>query len=146
MVEDIEILLPDMFLLIPLNGFRGEVESVSSNQRLRWPSYLSDRPKNTNLIEDIEIVLPVNFLWIFQRLQRRSRKCLSQSEARAAILCFKIGLKWHKLGRGCWDIASCQFSLNSIQWFQRRSWKCLRKLDARAAILYFTLARKTQTW
>ena len=45
MEEDIEILLPDMFLLIPFNGFRGEVKSVSSNQRLRWPSYLSDRPK-----------------------------------------------------------------------------------------------------
>ena len=61
-VEDIEILLPVMFLLIPFNG--GDVENVSSNQRLRWPSYLSDRPKK------------------------------------------------HKLGRGHWDNASCQVSLN----------------------------------
>ena len=50
------------------------------------------------------------------------------------------------LCRGCWDIASCQFSFNSIQWFQRRSWKCLSQLDARAAILYLRLVRKTQTW
>ena len=58
-----------------------------------------------------------------QRFQRRSRKCLSQSEARAANLFFRSARK-HKLGRGRWDLASCQVSLNSIQRFQRRSWKC----------------------
>ena len=31
----------------------------------------------------------------------------------------------HKLGRGCWYLASCQVSLNSVQRFQRRKWKCL---------------------
>ena len=47
-------------------------------------------PKNTNLVEDVEILLPVKFsLNFFQRFQRRSRKCLSQSEARAAILFFR---------------------------------------------------------
>ena len=52
----------------------------------------------------------------------------------------------YKLGRGCWDLASCQVSLNSVQWFQRRSRKCLSQSEARAAILFLRSARKTQTW
>ena len=52
----------------------------------------------------------------------------------------------HKLGRGRWDLASCQVSLNSVLWFQRRSRKCLSQSEAKAAILFFRLARKTQTW
>ena len=59
---------------------------------------------------------------------------------------FPIGPKKHKLGKGRWDLASCQVSLNSVQRFQRRSWKCLSQSDARAAILFFRSARKTQTW
>ena len=47
-------------------------------------------PLNTNLVEDVEILLPVKFsLNFIQRFQRRSRKCLSQSEARVAILFFR---------------------------------------------------------
>ena len=49
-------------------------------------------------------------------------------------------------GRGRWDLASCQVSLNSIQRFQRRSRKCLSQSEARAAILFFRSAPKTQTW
>ena len=49
-----------------------------------------------------------------------------------------------KLGRGHWDLASCQVSLNSVQRLQRRSWKCLGQLEARAAILFFRLTRKTK--
>ena len=52
----------------------------------------------------------------------------------------------HKLGRGHWDLASCEVSLNSVQRFQRRSRKCLSQSEARAAILFFRSARKTQTW
>ena len=52
----------------------------------------------------------------------------------------------HKLGRGRWDLASCQISLNSFQCVQRRSRKCLSQSEARAAILFFRSARKTQTW
>ena len=29
--------------------------------------------------------------------------------------------KKRKLGGGCWDLASCQLQLNSVQWFQRKS-------------------------
>ena len=48
----------------------------------------------------------------------------------------------HKLGRGHWDLASCQVSLNSIQRFQRRSRKCLSQSEARAAILFFLIGPK----
>ena len=48
-----------------------------------------------------------------QRFQRRSQKCLSQSEATAAILFFWSALK-HKLGKGHWNVASCKVSLNSV--------------------------------
>ena len=48
----------------------------------------------------------------------------------------------HKLGRGHWDLASCQVSLNSVQRFQRWSRKCLSQSEARAAILFFWSARK----
>ena len=71
-----------------------------------------------------------------QRFQRRSRKCLSQAEAGTAILFFRSAQKTQlfKLGRRCWDLASCQVSLNSVQRFQRRSWKCesLRTDDGRS--------------
>ena len=32
----------------------------------------------------------------------------------------------HKLGRGRWDLACCQVSLHSDQWFQK-SWKCFKQ-------------------
>ena len=69
-----------------------------------------------------------------QRFQRRSRKCLIQSEA---ILFFRSVREKHKLGRGHWDLASCQVSLNS---FQRQSRKCLSQSEARAVILFFRSA------
>ena len=51
-------------------------------------------PKNTNLVEDVEILLPGQVsLNSVQGFQRRSRKCLSQSEARAAILFFRSARK-----------------------------------------------------
>ena len=54
--------------LIPFSGFRKEVENVTANQRpgrlylviligLNWL-------KNTNLVEDFEILLPLKFSWI----------------------------------------------------------------------------------
>ena len=86
LVEDIEILLLVKFRGILFSSFKGEVENVSANQRPGRQSCFSDRPKNTNLVEDVEILLPVKFQVSVQRFQKRSRKCLSQSEARAAIL------------------------------------------------------------
>ena len=98
LVEDVETLLPVKFRCRPFCSYRGEVENVSANQRPGQPSCFSDPPKK------------------------------------------------HKLIRGRWDLASCQVSLNSVQRFQRRSRKCLRQSEARAAILSFRSARITQTW
>ena len=81
-----------------------------------------------------------------QRFLQRSRKCLSQSEARAAILLFPDWPEKHKRGRRHWELASCQVSLNSVQRFLQISRKCLSQAEARAAILFFRSARKTQTW
>ena len=60
--------------------------------------------------------------------------------------CFSDQPDKYKLGRGCWDLASYQVSLNSVQPFQKRSRQCLSQSEARAAILLFRSARKTQTW
>ena len=82
-------------------------------------------PKNTNFVEDVEILLPVKFHCrnSVQRFQRRSRKCLSnQRPGRPS--CFSDRPEKHKLGKGRWDVASCQVSLHSVQWFQKRSRKC----------------------
>ena len=49
LVEDITILLPVKFHYIPFNGFREEVENVSSNQRPGRPSCFSDQPEKHKL-------------------------------------------------------------------------------------------------
>ena len=48
----------------------------------------------------------------------------------------------HNLGRGRYNLAFCQASLNSIQWFQRKSWKSLSQSEAGAAILLFSIGQK----
>ena len=146
LVEGVEILLPIKFRWIPFCGFRGEVENVSANQWPGRPSCFSDRPEKHKLgrrrwdLASCQVSL--NSVQLFQR---RSWKCLSQSEARTAIL-FPDRPEKHKLGRRCWDLASYPVSVNSVKWFQRRSPKCLSQSEARATILFFWSARKTQTW
>ena len=103
-------------------------------------------PKNTNLLEDVEILLPVKFSWIPFSGFRGEAKNVSANQRQGRPSCFSDRPEKHKLGRGRWDLASCQVSLNSIKQFQRRSRKSLSQSEARAAILLFRLARKTQTW
>ena len=50
---------------------------------------------------------------LLNSVQRRSRKCLSQSEAGAAILFFWSARKKNKLCTGHWYLASCQVSSNN---------------------------------
>ena len=146
LVEGIENLLPVKFCWIPFSGFRGEVENVSANQRQGRPFCFSDRPEKHKLgrgrldLDSCQVSL--NSIELFQR---RSRKYLSQSEARRPS-CFSDRPEKHKLGRGRWDLASCQDSLNSVQRFLQRSRKCLSQSEVGAAILFFRSARKTQTW
>ena len=67
LVEDIEILLPVKFRWIPFSGFRGELREVEMSHPIRDQSdhiVFPMGPKNTNLVEDIEILLPIKFRWI----------------------------------------------------------------------------------
>ena len=52
---------PLKFRQIQLSGFEGELENVSFNQRPGRPSWFSDQPDNTNLMEDVKILLSVKF-------------------------------------------------------------------------------------
>ena len=81
-------------------------------------------PKNTNLVEDVEILLPVQFCWIPFCGFRGEVENVSANQRPGRPSCFSDRPEKHKLGRGRWDLASCQVLLNSAQWFQR-SRKCL---------------------
>ena len=146
LVEDVEILLPVKFCWIPLSGFRGAVENVSANQRPGCHLIFLIDPINTKFVQDVEILLPVKFRWILFRGFRGEVENVSANQRPGRPSCFFNRPEKHKLGRGHWDLASCQVSLNSVKLFQRRSRKCLGQSEARAAILFFRSARKTQTW
>ena len=90
-------------------------------------------PKNTNLVEGIEILLPVKFHRIPFSGFRGEVENVSANQRAGRPSCFSDRPEKHKLGRGRWDLASCQVSFNSVQRFQRRSRKCesLRTTDGR---------------
>ena len=88
-------------------------------------------PKNTNLVEDVEILLPVKFRWILFIGFRKEVENVSANQRLGRLSCFSHWPEKHKLGRGRWYLASCQVSLNSVQRFQRRSWKCKFTDDGR---------------
>ena len=144
LVEDVEILLPVKFRWIAFGGFRGEMTQQIKGQggHLVFPI----GPKNTNLVEDIEILLPVKFRWIWFSSFREEVEDVSANQRPGWPSCFSDQPEKYKLGRGHWDVISCQVSLNSVQRFQRRSRKWLSQSEGRAAILFFRSARKTQTW
>ena len=126
LVEGVEILLPVKFRWIPFSSFREEVQNVKvyarrtddgrcamtiahSSLRLRWA-------KNDNF-------------WITCKFMRRYKVtiwCLnvSANQRPGRPSCFSDRLVKHKLGRGHYDLAFCQVSLNSVQLFKRRSRKC----------------------
>ena len=110
--------------------------------------------KNTNLVEGVEILLPVKFRWIPFNGFREEVENVSANQRPGRPSCFSDRLEKHKLGRGRWDLAFCQVSLNFVQRFQRRSRKCesLRRTDdGRCAMTIAHLSlwlrwAKTQTW
>ena len=67
LVEDIEILLPVKFHWILFSGTAVSEEKSKMSQPIRGQGghlVFPIGPKNTNLVEDIEILLPVKFRWI----------------------------------------------------------------------------------
>ena len=63
-------------------------------------------PKNTNLVEDVEILLPVKFRWIPFSGFREEVKNVSANQRPGQPSCFSYRPEKQKLGRGCWDLAS----------------------------------------
>ena len=134
-------------LLNSFQRFQRRSRKCLSQSEARAAILFSDQPKkNTNLVEIIEILLPAKFRWIPFSGFRGEVENVSANQRPGQPSCFCDRPKKHKLGRGRWDLASCQVSLNSVQRFQRRSRKCLSQSEARAAILFFRSAQKTQTW
>ena len=86
LVEDVEILLPVKFCWILFSSFRGEVKNVSANQRPGLPFCFSDRHEKHKHGRGHWDLAYCQVLWNSVERFQRSQKCLSQSEARAAIM------------------------------------------------------------
>ena len=106
------------------------------------PFLLLNRPKNTDLVEDFEILLPAKFSWILPNGFRGEVENVTANLRQGRPSCFSDTPEKHKLSRGRWDLASCQVLLNTVQWFQGRSQNNLTQSEARTAILFFQSARK----
>ena len=63
-------------------------------------------PKNTNLVEDVEILLSVMFRWIPFSGFRGEVENVSANQRPGRPSCFSDWPEKHKLGRGRWDLAS----------------------------------------
>ena len=90
---------------------------------LHLNKYINKRPKGPHTVH-------LSTMWnLFDR------------SARAVIFIYSSDWKT-QLGRRCWDLASCQISLNPVQQFQRRSQKCLSQSWAMAAIFFLPIGPK----
>ena len=87
---------------------------MSAYQGSGWPSYFSDRHKNTNLIEYVEILLPVNCHGISFSGFRGDVENLSANQTPARPSCVSNRPEKPKLRRGRGHLASYQVSLNFI--------------------------------
>ena len=98
--------------------------------------------KNTNLVEDVEILLPVKFHEIpFSSFRGKVKNVLANLRP-GRPSCFSDRPQKHKLGRAHWDLPSCQVSSNSLQRFQRKSQKCLSQSEAGDGHLGFPIGPK----
>ena len=88
-------------------------------------------PKNTNLVEDVKILLLSSFAEFCSAVSEEKSKYVSANQRPGRPYCFLDQPQKHKLGRGRWELAFCQVSLNSVQRFQRRSRKCLSQSETR---------------
>ena len=121
-------------------------QSSNIGQYRGWQKY-----RFSTDLSDLDFSLSVIKLCIITRGPKGHISCtwvqcdtILRNRSRQTFL-FTPRPKKHKLGRGRWDLASCQFSLNSVQRFQRKCRKCFSQSEARAAILFFQSAQKTQT-
>ena len=72
-------------------------------------------PNNTNLVEDVEILLPVKFRWIPYSRFRAEVENVSANQKPGWPSCFSNRPENYKLGRGRWDLSSClSFEFRSV--------------------------------
>ena len=129
--------------LNPVQQFqRRSQKCLSQSWAMAAIFFLRIGPKNKDLVKDVEILLPVKFRWILFIGFREEVENISANQRPGRQSCFSDRPEKHKLGRGHWDLASCQVSLNSVHWFQRRSWKCHSQSEAGAATLFFPIGPK----
>ena len=69
------------------------VKKVSVIQMPGWPSCFTDQPKNTNLVDDIEILLPVKFRLIPFSGSEKKSKMSQPIRGHGGHLVFLIGPK-----------------------------------------------------
>ena len=113
-------------------------------------TFFMDRPghhfclligQKKNWVEDVEILLPVKFLWI-PYSGFREVKNVSANQRLGRPSWFSDRPEKHKLGRGSWYLASYQVSSNSLQRFQRRSRKCFSQSQGQGDQLVFPINPK----
>ena len=99
-------------------------------------------PKNTNLEEDVEMLLPVKFCWFPFSGFRETVENVSANQRPGRPSCFSDQPEKHKLGRGCWDVASCQFSLNSVQQVSEKKSKMSQPIRGQSGYFVFLISQK----
>ena len=102
--------------------------------------FRSAQKKNpTNLVQDVDILLPVNFRrnqFSGFREEVENVSANQRSGSHHVFFFFRLVQKT-QFGKGRWDLASWQVSLNSVQSIQRRSRKCpTQPIRGRAVILF----------
>ena len=99
-------------------------------------------PKNTHMVEDVEFLLPVKFHWIPLSGFSGEVKNVSANQRPGRPSCFSDRPEKHNLGRGRWDLASCQVSLNSIKRFQCGKSKLSQPIRGQGGHLVFPISPK----
>ena len=122
-------------------------KNVSANQRPGRQSWISDQHEKHKLYRSVEDLRPVKFRKNpFSGCGEEVEKCFSQSEARAAILDFRLARKTQNLIEGVEDLLPVKFRQNPFSSCGEEVEKCFSQSEARAAILDDGSAQKTQTW
>ena len=128
LIEDVEILLPVKFYWIPFSGFRWAVKNSQpitgqdghlgfqispKNTNFEEDVGITIGPNNPNLIEDVEISFLDKIRWIHQSGFRPEVENVSANQRSVRASWFSDRTDKKKLGRGHWNIPSCQVLENS---------------------------------
>ena len=146
LVEDVHILLPVKFRWIPFNGFRGEVENVSANQRPGWQScFLQSTPKHKLCRGRWDLASCKVSSNSVLAVSKEKSKMSQQIRRRGGHLVFPLGPKYTKL-------------VEDIEIFLRVKFRWIPFSDFRGEVehvlanqrpgghVVFPMSPKTQTW